>query len=239
MTPTDPLGWAERGVALTVGVAAGGGGGYAVFASSNQAGTAILLALSAIFLLIGIRGTSLIRFSTGSNTFELERRKRGVEKAVAEVAKEDPDRAAGIIEGAEIALPTLGSFSASEALVYEERVAAALNGLGYLVSSLARPDISPDFMVMKRDAIDRVVHVEVKYRRSARLESRTVAEILARAYSQHAAVLIVTNADFTRQAAAIAAEGAGRELPSRIVRWRDDSDTDALQQALTELIGFK
>jgi hypothetical protein len=223
-------------VALSVGIATGGSGAYAVFASSNQAGTAILLILSAIFLLIGIQGTSLIRFSTGSNTFELERRKRGVEKAVAAAAKEDPGRAAGIIEGAEIALPSLGSFSASEAIVYEERVAAALNELGYYVSSLARPDISPDFLVMERGATGRVVFVEVKYRTRGRLEPRVVAEIVSRAYSQDASLLIVTNVDFSDQAAEVAAKGVVRELPGRLVRWRDDSDTNALQQAVRELL---
>ncbi len=44
------------------------------------------------------------RLSTGSNRFELERRKRGIEKVVAVVAKEDPDRAAEIIEGAEMGI---------------------------------------------------------------------------------------------------------------------------------------
>jgi hypothetical protein len=110
-----------------------------VFASSNQAGTAILLVLSAIFLLIGIQGTSLIRFSSGSNTFELERRKRNVERAAAAVAKEDPDRAAGIIQGAEIALPSLGSFSQSEGLLYERRLEAALLSLGYNVTFRGGP----------------------------------------------------------------------------------------------------
>jgi hypothetical protein len=234
--PGEPLGGWERAVALGVGIAAGGGGAYAVFASSNQAGTAILLILSAIFLLIGIQGTSLIRFSSGSNMFELERRKRGIEKAVVAAAKEDPDRAAGIIEGAEIALPMLGSFGAAEAAVYEERVAAALGGLGYIVSTLGRPGISPDFMVMERGATGRVVFVEVKYRKRPRLEIRTVAEIFSRAYSQGASVLIVTNADFSERDAEAAAEYVAREPPGRVVRWRDDSDNDTLQQAISELL---
>jgi hypothetical protein len=91
--PGEPLGTKERATALVIGIATGGGGAYAVFASSNQAGTAILLILSAIFLLIGIQGTSLIRFSTGSNTVELERRRRTVERAVKEIAREEPERA--------------------------------------------------------------------------------------------------------------------------------------------------
>jgi hypothetical protein len=64
-----------------------------------------------------------------------------------------------------------------------------------------------------------------------------VRDIISRAYSQGVPVLIVTNADLSEQAAAVAAEGLVRDEPGRLVRWRDDSDTDALRQALTELFG--
>src|SRR6516162_7951910 len=52
------------------------GGGYAVFEKSNQAGTAMLLILAAIFLLIGVQGTPLIKFGSSSGSVELERRRR-------------------------------------------------------------------------------------------------------------------------------------------------------------------
>ena len=67
----------------------------------------MLLVLVAIFLLIGIQGTSLIRFAAGSNTFEMERRRRRVVEAAKEIAKEEPERTAGILQGAALALPTL------------------------------------------------------------------------------------------------------------------------------------
>jgi putative peptidoglycan lipid II flippase len=51
----------ERQGALGIGVAAGVAGGFAVFATSNQAGTFALLLISLVFLLAGVEGTSLIR----------------------------------------------------------------------------------------------------------------------------------------------------------------------------------
>jgi hypothetical protein len=206
-----------------------------VFASSNQAGTAILLVLSAIFLLIGIQGTSLIRFSSGSNTFELERRKRNVEQVAAEVAKEDPDRAAGIIQGAEIALPALGSFSQSEGLLYERRVETALGSLGYVaISRDGVGDHGVDIELFRPGHPESVAYVEAKYRRNGRLDTSTVRRLIERSAILRAPYLIVTNADLTVASATYAAED-GREFPVQLVRWRDESDNDALRQALVEL----
>jgi hypothetical protein len=64
--PPEPLVKWERICALIVGAVCGGAGGYVVFEKSNQAGTAILLILAAIFLLIGVQGTPLIRFGSSS-----------------------------------------------------------------------------------------------------------------------------------------------------------------------------
>jgi putative peptidoglycan lipid II flippase len=50
----------ERQSAIAIGVIAGGAGGYAVFASSNQAGTVLLLLISLVFLLVGVEGTPLL-----------------------------------------------------------------------------------------------------------------------------------------------------------------------------------
>jgi hypothetical protein len=203
-----------------------------VFASSNQAGTAILLVLSAIFLLIGVQGTSLIRFSAGSNTFEMDQRKRGIERQVAAVAKEDPDRAAGIIEGAEIAFPGLGSFDASEAVVYEERVADAISSQGYDVSNSERSSIFREFLVAEPDkALEGWIHVGAIYRKRAFLETQEAIEI-AKYFdaTNKVPAVIVTNADFFKATA----ENIAEEFAIRLVRWRGDSDNDALRQALAE-----
>lgn len=190
--------------------------------------------LSAIFLLIGIQGTSLIRFSTGSNTFELERRKRNVERAAAEVAKEDPDRAAGIIQGAEIALPSLGSFTQSEASLYESRVETALLSMANASVGIRGADYGYDLVLFQPANPETKVYVEVKYRRSGRLDTSTVRSLIARSVFLRAPFLIVTNADLTASSAAYAAED-GREFPVRLVTWRDESDNPALREALAEL----
>jgi putative peptidoglycan lipid II flippase len=65
----------ERQGALGIGVAAGVAGGFAVFATSNQAGTFALLLISLVFLLAGVEGTSLIRVR-GSFSGDLRRRVR-------------------------------------------------------------------------------------------------------------------------------------------------------------------
>lgn len=53
----------ERQLAIAIGLVAGGTGGYAVFASSNEAGTVLLLLIALIFLLVGIEGTPLLWFA--------------------------------------------------------------------------------------------------------------------------------------------------------------------------------
>lgn len=50
----------ERQLAIAIGLVAGVTGGYAVFASSNEAGTVLLLLIALIFLLVGIEGTPLL-----------------------------------------------------------------------------------------------------------------------------------------------------------------------------------
>ena len=51
----------QRQAAVVIGILAGGSGAYAVFASSNQAGTVVLLLTALVFLLIGVEGTPLLR----------------------------------------------------------------------------------------------------------------------------------------------------------------------------------
>jgi putative peptidoglycan lipid II flippase len=59
--PARSLTLLERRFALAIGTAAGVAGGCAVFVSSNQAGTALLLLIALVFLVIGLEGTPLLR----------------------------------------------------------------------------------------------------------------------------------------------------------------------------------
>lgn len=65
----------QRQIAVGIGVLAGGGGGYAVFASSNQAGTAMLLLISLVFLLVGVEGTPVLRLAARPGSRRLGERR--------------------------------------------------------------------------------------------------------------------------------------------------------------------
>jgi len=99
----------------------------ALFTSSNQAGTAALLLVAAAFLLIGVQGTALIRFGSGSASVELDRRVAAAVQRADEVAEQDPRLALGILEGAAIIEPRVGpAAGAFRAMSYESAVRRAL-----------------------------------------------------------------------------------------------------------------
>src|SRR2546423_8221089 len=56
--PGEPLRKWERAVAMLIGTVLAGLAIWALFTSSNQAGTAALLLVAAAFLLIGVQGTA-------------------------------------------------------------------------------------------------------------------------------------------------------------------------------------
>ena len=132
--PPEPLVRWERICALIVGGVCGGAGGYAVFEKSNQAGTAMLLILAAIFLLIGVQGTPLIRFGSNSGSVELERRRRRkVQQALAQASEESStEKAEGIVEGVKLVAPDLVPRSYDVYRLYETTIELAIRDMeGY------------------------------------------------------------------------------------------------------------
>jgi len=86
----------ERQVAVAIGAVAGGTGIFAVFASSNQAGTVVLLLIALVFLLVGVEGTPLLwhAFRPGAH---LPGRRR-LDKASQRAAHQAPPLATGTAE---------------------------------------------------------------------------------------------------------------------------------------------
>lgn len=236
----EPLKQGERAIAIIVGIIAGGAGGYAVFVSANQAGTSVLLILSATFLLIGVQGTSLIRFSTGSNTVELERKRRvvEVEKAAEEAVQEDDiDRAAGIVEGAALADPELSLSPRARSMLYEKRLDLALSEMGYLV---LHPDIDTGIDLVARkppggeESGTETFEIKFKYLSSGRPISLDSAESAVRGRADRIIpLLVVVNTGYTKRVAETIknAPGAG----ARIVAWRDVRDNEALADSIKDL----
>jgi putative peptidoglycan lipid II flippase len=86
----------ERQVAFAIGAIAGGTGGYAVFASSNQAGTVLLLLIALIFLLVGVEGTPLLWFAVRPGAHRLG--KRRIDKTAQRIAPKNPQLGVGMAE---------------------------------------------------------------------------------------------------------------------------------------------
>lgn len=96
----DPLDLWARIVALGLGSAALGFGCYAVMRSENQAGTALVLIVGAVLLVLGLQGTPLRRLGGGEHSVELAalRRQRGIELIAEAVNEQPPQVAAAVAE---------------------------------------------------------------------------------------------------------------------------------------------
>src|SRR5437762_4589508 len=125
--PAEPPRRWERAAAMVIGTVLAGLAILALFTSSNQAGTAALLLVAAAFLLIGIQGTALVRFGSGSASIELDRRVAAAVQRADEVAEQDPRLALGILERAAIIEPRVGPAAAAvRHISYESAVRRAV-----------------------------------------------------------------------------------------------------------------
>jgi putative peptidoglycan lipid II flippase len=103
----------EQQWAIGIGVLTGSAGGYAVFATSNQAGTFMLLLISLVFLLLGLAGTPLMRLSRRAARAEQARHGR------RPTEETNPEQSARPMEGIGVAGPSLVPRNDAEALMYQ------------------------------------------------------------------------------------------------------------------------
>lgn len=211
----------------TVGVSATGAGGYAIFVSSNQWGTAALIIAGAVMTLIGIQGTPLLRFTNSSTTVELASKRRRLESEVKEAqAQGDVAKAAGLAQGALIIEPRLMR-PEYRGLVYEQNVNLAFIRLGYRASPQARYDGGYDLQVSDDDG--HVIGVELKaYTRP--VSSQVLRDLNARYANLAIPILLVTATPLTPSAEQL----LGHTQLSHVT-WRDDSDDVQLHAKVQEM----
>jgi hypothetical protein len=232
MLPTDaaspaPPNWLERACCIIVGVIAGVAGGYVAFERSNQLGSAVLLVIGAVFLIVGIQGTRLTRFTSGSNIVELEQKKRIIADAIEKAQDEgNIEKASGIVEGAAIAAPALG-LARNVGLQYELQVASAIIGMGYLVtpSSLDR-----GFDLIVRDESDHIIYAELK-RLSRPVPPQVVEALIYRASAGPIPIVLITYTQLSR----VAQEAISTAGNLEVVQWRDENDNDRLAETLRRM----
>jgi hypothetical protein len=228
---TSPPNRLERACCIIVGIIAGGAGGYVAFERSNQLGSAVLLVIGAVFLVIGIQGTRLMRFTSGSNIVELEQKKRNIVDAIAKAQDEgNIEKASGIAEGAAIAAPALG-LSQHLGLQYEVQVASAIVGMGYLVTPSVLDDKGFDLVI--RDGSDRIIHAELKrYADFRPVSARILQALMYRAAATAIPVILITYTELSGEAREFI---ISRKLEA--VQWRDENDNDRLAETLRRMFG--
>ena len=111
----------ERQCALGIGLAAGVAGGVAVFATSNQAGTAFLLLISLVFLVMGVEGAPLLRVrSFSANPWRHRRGGKARQQPDDHAAAAAPDTIPAADDADVVPAPR------GEDSSYEERLMASL-----------------------------------------------------------------------------------------------------------------
>jgi hypothetical protein len=221
----------ERWVAIVLGVTLAGLGVWAVFKSSNQAGSAVLLLMGAAFLLIGVQGTPLIKLGGSTANLELERRRRRLARALEEAKSEtNPDVAQGMIEAAGIIEPELAPLPQKQARLYEDKVGAALRGIFEEVQRQSTLDPHQyDFAVTTPMG---QTTIEVKYKRAGPFRTPDVAIIVRRQRDKNTKLVIVTNAPLSEAVRAINAAGMYDGMPVEVVTWNDGGDDGLLHRAV-------
>lgn len=244
MTPhddfeTDGLNLIERWLAGLVGFMLQSAGTVTVFVTDNQAGSAALVLVGTLLMIIGLQGTPVLRAS--KEFIELQQRRK-LSNQVEELRDEgDADAARLVAEKAADASPRLRRDPVVDALVaelYERSVSHAVyraadgmavqrltvqtnfvddNGREYDAVITANPE-SPE---QKRFV------VEVKYARN--LTKRTI-DVWQQRFREFDGVLVVAGSK-------IWGLGADDVHPNvRFVLWRSRSDDAAIAAALIDLI---
>ncbi|GAB3816572.1 hypothetical protein [Micromonospora zhanjiangensis] len=223
----EPLGRWERLGASALGLVGAAGGGWAVFATDNQAGSAVLVVIGAAFLLMGVQGTPLIRVGSAESGVELERRRRRVEKAIEQARQEEsPEVAAGIVEAASIIEPQIFRSAAHyRSELYASKVGVALQTSGAAIERYLF-DQGPDFVATTGMG---TANVEVKYRERGPLRMRDIQQLEKYSRGAHG-LLIVTNAPLSPEVESYNADEDNRHIEA--VSWNGERDNGIVMRAL-------
>lgn len=229
-TPTDLpsllFSW-ERITAAALGACGTFFGGLAVFTTSNQAGSAVLLLISAAFLLIGIQGTPLTRLTSGSNTLELDKRRIGQRLFQKARKEEDPEVAQAYQEAASLVLQgtrhpprTL----ADAAHDYEHRVQHAFHRTAVQIQPASELDSPIDFIATKGDRRTAVI---VKYRRHV-IGIKEIEDTSDEVTRTGLPLMIVTNAPLSSKVQEFNSTWGDRHPRAEVVTWRTEASDQQL-----------
>jgi hypothetical protein len=236
----EPLSSLERVFSGVLGTAASGIGAWAVFATQNQAGSAVLVLIGAAFLLMAVQGTALLRFGAGENAMELQRRRRRVRRVI-EIAQTEADAgvSAGIAEAASLIEPQLMESPSFRGFLYETKIRLALVSIGGIPSKEDLDVTGIDFTVLLQSQSagrSRLEAVDVIIRSgSRRFSSADLDRITGRlSHPPHVGVVIVTNGSLAPEVVKFNRRSADTRIA--VVSWNSETDTPRLAAAIKRLL---
>jgi hypothetical protein len=245
-----PLSKIERSAAISLGVLATTAGSWAVFATENQAGSAALILIGAAFCLMGLQGTPLIRFGSGNNSLELERRRKRRQVEIAVRTAESAQALEAIVEGASILDPGIVDTLAWQSSIYQTRVMLAVKSMGAFVG-IEDADISGADLVLRwnpdgsksapatwRGSSRKMVEISLKYlSEGQKLRSLQIPREDGRPNEYAVPMIVVTNAPISAVLEEKIAEGQCGITDA--VTWNSESDNPKLASAIRRAGGLR
>lgn len=208
-----PLAKWERIVAVAAGVAIGVTGFVAMFVTKNEAGVAVAILLAGVLILLGIQGTPLTRLGAKDYSVEWIAREEVREEVVDRVlerAEQSPAEAEAILEGYQLADPSLlrdrklmRALGSTLGMRSVDNIARVAEQMGWGVEKLARRNNAVADVLLQREG--KSIAVEVRhYEPGRKADAETLRQVIETARAVGAsAVLFVTNVPLTRQAATV------------------------------------
>lgn len=221
-----------------MGLAAGGTGVVALFVSSNDVASAVLLVIGAIFLLMATTGHPITSAKFGQNEIRLAQRVKREIQAVIDSAPEEvrPELASAVIESGlprDDPLRATADRIVSEAQTYEAEVARAVLRVGLTIEARDPGALGVDLVGMF-DGVKIAVEVKSVYRplsASAAMTALYGASKFFDVTPPPRGLLIVA-----RAISASAKNALERSSPrSTATVWQSEDDDEALGQALRAL----
>jgi len=232
----EPLSGWGRFCAGATGLAFSGAGGVAVFVTDNQAGSVVLVLGGIVFLLMVISGNPLLSLGHGDTQMRFATRRR----RVIQNAEEAPPREARSALDALSTIDPLASRDAdyirTSSMVYERLVHAELLRLFPEFSVRQEGADGPtrfDLSVVTPERY--AIFVELKQLQSP-VSTSVVHQVTGMAAANGLGGLLVSNQRLTRPALELLrrAQGSGNKVST--VQWRDENDSDALKNAVLDLL---
>jgi hypothetical protein len=221
---SDPLSTWARSLALALGFLAGGVGGYAVFASGNQAGTAVLLLIAGVLVLLGLQGTPMRRLTSGDHTVELAQlRRRAVHEIERSQQEESPEVAVAVADAIATIDPSLASY-ADLVKAYERGVIGAVERAKMKLDSAHKRGRGSRGIDARVISPRGSVNLDIKYRVRGPIGLQDVLARMSRAESNgfDGGNLLITNAPLSEEVREYISSHPAEQLPLEIVTWNDE-----------------